>query len=40
MAICCDVLTICMGGLVAGMSALVYCVKITYDVEKIKKKVD
>lgn len=35
---CCDVLGICIGGLVSGFVALGYCIKLTYDVEKIRAK--
>jgi len=35
---CCTSLNVCIAGLVSGMGALVFCLKLSYDVEKIKKR--
>jgi len=35
---CCSSLNLCIGGLVTGMGALAFCLKLQYDVDKIKKK--
>lgn len=33
---CCTQLNVCVISLVGAMGSLVYCIKLTYDLEKIK----
>lgn len=35
---CYDALTVCVGGLVSGIIALGYCIKLSFDIQKIREE--